>query len=253
MYPFTVSAALGTFSAWVCLCRSGPKAVAWADKGDTYARLAQQAAEGECLASSVAGEQPKFSTYAQTPDGPAYVLVKFSLPQANPVTQRWRDLLLAEHHALETLRTGGLNTAASWVHDHHGQRFLEVERFDRIGAQGRRGLVSLASLDAEFVGRAREPWPVLVNALVEHNVVHPETCCPWLSSPKTAEHWVMRCPRWTYTPAWATQCGKAYCPWPKGLCGGCAPTPVFSPEFAACISALEAQLIQATRSIGLLG
>jgi hypothetical protein len=104
---------LGDLARKHFLSQRYPQAVAWADKGDTYARLAQQAAEGECLASSAAGEQPKFSTYAQTPDGPAHVLVKFSLAQANPVTQRWRDLLLAEHHALETLRTGGLNAAAS--------------------------------------------------------------------------------------------------------------------------------------------
>lgn len=102
-------------------------------------------------------------------------LSKFSLAEPNPITQRWRDLLLAEHHALETLRDAsaetGIPAAASRVHDHQGQRFLEVERFDRVGAKGRRGLVSLAALDAEYVGQAREPWPVLVRELVRQQVV----------------------------------------------------------------------------------
>jgi hypothetical protein len=34
-----------------------------------------------------------------------------------------------------------------------GQAFLQVERFDRVPPRGRRGLISLLALDAEFVGR----------------------------------------------------------------------------------------------------
>lgn len=36
---------------------------------------------------------------------------------------------------------------------------------------GRRGLVSLAALEAEFVGNPRAPWPVLVEELARQNVV----------------------------------------------------------------------------------
>jgi serine/threonine protein kinase HipA of HipAB toxin-antitoxin module len=36
-------------------------------------------------------------------------------------------------------------------------RFLEVERFDRVGRRGRRGVVSLAALDDEYGGR-RDSW-----------------------------------------------------------------------------------------------
>ena len=53
-------------------------------------------ARGDAAGSSAAGEQPKFSTYAQTAQGAAHVIVKFSETLDSPVSQRWRDLLLAE-------------------------------------------------------------------------------------------------------------------------------------------------------------
>ena len=64
-------------------------------------------------------------------------MVKFSEKLDSPVSQRWRDLLLAEHLALSTLRQAGVAAAASAVIDHEGQRFLEVQRFDRVGTLGR--------------------------------------------------------------------------------------------------------------------
>ena len=157
------------------LSQSAPAPVSIADKGSVYADLAQKAMQGDLSGSFVAGEQPKFTAYAQTPAGPRHVLVKFSLTELNPgtkpVIERWQDLLLAEHHALETLRDTGHMAAASWVHDHHGQRFLEVERFDRDGRLCRLGLVSLAALEAEFVGNPRAPWPVLVEELARQKIV----------------------------------------------------------------------------------
>jgi HipA-like C-terminal domain len=92
----------------------------------------------------------------------------------NPITERWRDLLLAEHHALETLASAGIDAARSWIVDQDGQRFLEVERFDRIGSSGRCGLFSLSALEAEFVGNAQAPWPVLVERLASQRVVAPQ-------------------------------------------------------------------------------
>jgi hypothetical protein len=147
-----------------------PQPIAQAQKGGVYARLAEAAARGEQPGSSAGGEQPKFTAFADTPTGPRHVLVKFSLPDggvANPTIQRWRDLLLAEHHALQTLAAAGIPAARTEVVDHAGQRFLEVERFDRVGALGRRGVFSLAALEAEFVGDAPAPWPNLVARLAE--------------------------------------------------------------------------------------
>ncbi|MDP3639076.1 MAG: type II toxin-antitoxin system HipA family toxin YjjJ [Azonexus sp.] len=129
----------------------------------SYAQFAQRALAGETPASSAGGEQPKFAAYAETASGARHVLVKFTLPdaksQTNPLTQRWRDLLLAEHHALSLLRERGIGAGSTRIVDHGQQRFLEVERFDRNGPHGRRGLISLSAMDAEFVGLGRGGWP----------------------------------------------------------------------------------------------
>lgn len=132
-----------------------------------YPRLATEAlAAGETW-SSAGGEQPKFCTYTDR----GHVLVKFSAPEDNPVTARWRDLLLAEHLALETLAAAGVPAARSRVVDRGCQRFLALERFDRVGPQGRCALWSLAALDGEFVGNAKAPWPVLTWALAQQGVI----------------------------------------------------------------------------------
>lgn len=141
--------------------------VAVAGKPAAYARLAREAARGETPGSSAGGEQPKFTAWAATADGPRHVLVKFSEAEPGPVSQRWRDLLLAEHLALQTLAEAGVSAARTGVLDAGAQRFLEVQRFDRAGPLGRRGIVSLAAMDAEFVGAGPVPWPVVVQRLAD--------------------------------------------------------------------------------------
>jgi hypothetical protein len=132
-----------------------------------YPRLAALALTEAETWSSAGGEQPKFC--ARTEGG--HVLVKFSVTDDNPVAARWRDLLLAEHLALETLRGAGVPAAVSRVVDIDAQRFLEVVRFDRVGAVGRRTQLSLACLDSEFVGAATAPWPVVTAELVRRKVI----------------------------------------------------------------------------------
>lgn len=134
-------------------------------KPAVYAQRAQAAAQGDLPGSSAGGEQPKFMTFADTPDGPRFVMVKFSEREAGPVSARWRDLLLAEHHALNTLGEAGMPVAQTRLIDHEEQRFLEVERFDRVGAQGRRAVFSLAALEAEFVGAGAGGWPLITQRL----------------------------------------------------------------------------------------
>ncbi len=143
-----------------------PEPVVETDKIATYAVLAKAAAQGEIPGSSVGGEQPKFTAYAMTPEGPRHVIVKFSEPDQGPVQQRWRDLLLAEHLALQTMNEGGVSAAATRLTDSDTQRFLEVDRFDRVGVHGRCGLISLAALDAAFVGSGTGTWPEIVRLLV---------------------------------------------------------------------------------------
>jgi len=125
------------------------------DRATAYPALARAAGAGELPGSSAGGEQPKFCAYSEC----GHVLVKFSAADDNPVSERWRDLLLAEHLALSVL---GVD---SQVFDFAGQRFLEVPRFDRVGPLGRLGVFSLRALDAEFVGDASAPWPSLVRRL----------------------------------------------------------------------------------------
>lgn len=153
------------------------------EKAEAYVRLSQEAVRGEVPGSSAGGEQPKFAAYAMTPGGARHVLVKFSEPEPGPVTERWRDLLLAEHLALETLGEAGVLAARTRILDSQGQRFLEVERFDRIGALGRRGVFSLTALDAEFVGEGRGGWPSIAQRLAGENVIRREAaadaCLLW--------------------------------------------------------------------------
>lgn len=148
-----------------------PQAIAAADKARCYPQLAAQAAAGVLAASSAAGEQPKFCAYAHTAEGARHLIVKFSEAEESIVSERWRDLLLAEHLALQTLREAGQAAAQTYIVDIGGQRFLESRRFDRFGASGRCALYSLTALDAEFVGKARASWLGIVPELARQGIV----------------------------------------------------------------------------------
>jgi hypothetical protein len=121
---------------------------------------ARSALDGEVAGSSAGGEQPKFAL------GRPERLVKFAMP-GDGNAARWRDLLLLEHLALEALARAGLPAARSTLHDVDGWRFLEVERFDRTPAGGRRAVVSLETFRAEFLGGAPGDWPGAAARLVE--------------------------------------------------------------------------------------
>ncbi len=159
-----------------------PVPIAVADKPQAYAERAAAAARGDLHGSSAAGEQPKFTAYAEVEGAAAHVIVKFSAAMPGPVSERWRDLLLAEHVALQVLAGGGVAAARTAVIDQGAQRFLEVQRFDRVGALGRHALHSLAALDAEFGGSAGR-WPEAAHALVRARAIAPEAfegaCLLW--------------------------------------------------------------------------
>lgn len=161
-----------------------PVAIAAPQKAMDYARLSALAAQGEEAGSSAGGEQPKFAAYAETDTGASHVIVKFSIAspsgQENLIAQRWQDLLLAEHLALAVLHQHGINAASTCVIDYQGQRFLEVQRFDRQGERGRHGVISLAALEAEFVGQGNGHWPALTKPLAQGGHITPqafETAC----------------------------------------------------------------------------
>ncbi|WP_366144097.1 HipA domain-containing protein [Candidatus Accumulibacter sp. ACC012] len=81
---------------------------------------------------------------------------------------------MAEHLALNTLREAGVPAAKTQILDHGAQRFLEVERFDRTGKLGRRALISLAVLNAEFVGAGTGGWPAIARHLAVDGLIRPQ-------------------------------------------------------------------------------
>ncbi|HEY4158939.1 MAG TPA: HipA domain-containing protein, partial [Polyangiaceae bacterium] len=120
------------------------------------------------IGSSAGGEQPKFLV-TRTP-GARPALVKFSPSTKTGVGRRSADLLVAEHLALEVLAKHGKPAAKSELVAAGEQIFLEVERFDRTPQGGRRGLISLLALDAEFVGRMVS-WTDSVSRLVDNQIL----------------------------------------------------------------------------------
>ncbi|MHB0991938.1 MAG: type II toxin-antitoxin system HipA family toxin YjjJ [Burkholderiales bacterium] len=165
---------LGDIAREQFLAAPVPVPITEEQKGEEYARLALEAAHGEIAGTSAGGEQPKFTAYAMMPDGPRHCIVKFSELEESPVSERWRDLLLAEHLALDTLREAGILAAKTQILDYGGQRFLEVQRFDRIDGLGRRALVSLAALDAEFAGAGAGGWPIIARRLAVDGQIRTE-------------------------------------------------------------------------------
>lgn len=122
-----------------------------------YPSLANAAIEGDIAGSSAGGEHPKFTCLLAKEGVSRHVLVKFSPAGADPVSQRWFDLLVSEHLAISALRMAGITSASTDLFPGDGQVFLEAERFDRMGVGGRRGVVSLAAIDAYLIGK-RENW-----------------------------------------------------------------------------------------------
>ena len=132
----------------------------------TYPRIAEEILTGPVPGSSAGGEQPKFTAFC---DG-RRVLVKFSPRSDSPEAIRWRDILIAEHHAGQVLREAGPDTADSQLYDLNGRVFLQVVRFDREGALGRHPMISLTNIDAEFAGEGHD-WVTTLRQLAQIKLV----------------------------------------------------------------------------------
>ncbi|MGA7436620.1 MAG: type II toxin-antitoxin system HipA family toxin YjjJ [Luteibacter sp.] len=136
-----------------------------------YTRLAERALAGEPVGSSAAGEQPKFTTRIQDADGTIrHVIVKFSEPVTTPAGRRWADLLISEHLAGEVLAEHGHASARSELIWSADRLCLEVTRFDRIGAHGRRGFVTLAAWSDAHDGE-RDDWASAAQRMHENDWV----------------------------------------------------------------------------------
>jgi hypothetical protein len=130
----------------------GPRIVSAEARPTTYPALAEEAMYGAPPGSSAHGEHPKFSVRVAAGSSFAHVLVKFSPPRTTATGVRWADLLISEHLASVVLGDHGIPTARSELLEYGEQVFLQSERFDRVGNEGRRGVVSLYSVDTARYG-----------------------------------------------------------------------------------------------------
>lgn len=122
-------------------------------KSIRYPQLVADVMEGGLPGSSAHGEHPKFATPVEDASGPRHVLVKFSPPVTTAVGQRWSDLLIAEHVAHEVLGQAGVPAARSSILKFSDRTYLEVDRFDRSGLEGRIGVTSMLAIDATYYGK----------------------------------------------------------------------------------------------------
>ena len=137
---------------------------------DMVLRMGDDAVAG----TSVNGEQPKFCADVAVPDSNRvrHVLVKFTAPVNTEAGQRWSDLLVMEARCLDSIRTGlGIPAASAQWLTASDRAFLEIDRFDRSPAGGREGVISFASLDAEFVGLGSN-WTRVARQLAADGHLH---------------------------------------------------------------------------------
>jgi len=126
--------------------------------------------------SSAGGEQPKFNSRV-CPDGVRKVcIVKYSPPlnTGNQAAERVKDLLICEHYALEELRNFNGFAAKTDFYFSDERLYLEIERFDRIiigDTEGKRGMVSLESVIAQFVGYAGN-WAEASESLYAEGIIN---------------------------------------------------------------------------------
>jgi hypothetical protein len=137
-----------------------------AERAEAFPRLAEQALAGSEPAAQLPGAQPKFTVLADHGGHLVQSLVKFSPPLDSPAGQRWADLMIAEHIAHLHLNARGVGAAHSRVYRYGGRIFLEVDRFDRVGTEGRRGVVSLRAVRAAR-GWSGESWARMALRLME--------------------------------------------------------------------------------------
>ncbi|MDD5262346.1 MAG: type II toxin-antitoxin system HipA family toxin YjjJ [Methylacidiphilales bacterium] len=138
---------------------SGITPIPASQKLQHYDPLANRTIAGEPCGSTAAGEQPKFCACIEDDNGAMRrVIVKFSPPRNSPAGVRWADLLCSEQTALSILAQNGMPAAEARLLQGENRTYFESTRFDRLGAHGRRGMVSLAAVDAAYFGEEQTPW-----------------------------------------------------------------------------------------------
>lgn len=139
-------------------------------EGD-YGKVAQNLAGSDVVFKLLGGNQPKFSCF----DGHEHLLVKFSpkLDALNPVAMRYKDLLVCEFLALQTLAQVGLDVSQAKL-VHSDRLYLQLKRFDRVGVKGRRGVISLAAIEAHYIGK-KQNWALTADSLHKLGMIDDST------------------------------------------------------------------------------
>ncbi len=115
-----------------------------------YPQLAQKTLAGEMDSAQIGGEQPKFAVCVNDQGAPCHMIIKFSPAVDSNEAQRYADLLVCEHLALEAIRLSGFTSARSRLIIAGKQAFLSLKRFDRRGALGRLPMISMRALHARL-------------------------------------------------------------------------------------------------------
>ena len=133
-------------------------------RASEYPRYATLSMAGAPPGSSAQGEQPKFTARVEHNTRRVAVIVKFSPPRSTPTGRRWADLLRAEFLAHRVLSEHGIDACRSELLEYDERVFLQCERFDRVGREGRRSIVSLFALDATRYGQL-DSWTAAADRL----------------------------------------------------------------------------------------
>lgn len=132
-----------------------------------YDAIAQNLLESDYASSFVGGEQPKFTCFS----GSQHFIIKYApkLGEDNAVAIRHNDLLVCEYLALAVLADAGVSASKAELISSE-RRYLQLERFDRINHKGRKGLVSLRAIDAEYLGK-NQNWPLSADNLLQQGLI----------------------------------------------------------------------------------
>ena len=152
---------------------SPPVAVSTNERTERYSTLAASALAGDIPGSSAGGEQPKFTTCVHDAGSYRHVIVKFSPPIGTPLGRRWADLLVCEHLSAETLREHGIDSVETTLIEGGNRLYLEISRFDRVGAHGRKGFVTLLPLETAYFAKL-DNWQAAAERLQAAGWLNPE-------------------------------------------------------------------------------
>lgn len=137
--------------------------IATADVPRAYLDLANATTQ-TAAGSSAGGEQPKFTCETEAR---GHLIVKFARAGS-----RSSEMLVLEELALRALDEAGIQSAPTRYVELNGYGFLEVERFDRIGRFGRRGMISAGAIDDELFGQ-RDNWPAFAQRCEQAGMLGP--------------------------------------------------------------------------------